>query len=75
VLGRPSRHGLGFQMSQPTRPFGPNPGSFGHWGYGGSLGFADPVAQVAFGYLMNRPGERWQTTRTQTLSEALYACL
>ena len=27
---------------------------------------------LAFGYLMNRPGERWQTPRTQALIDALY---
>ena len=44
VLGRPSRFGLGFQLTQPERPLGPNPRSFGHFGAGGSLGFADPDA-------------------------------
>jgi CubicO group peptidase (beta-lactamase class C family) len=75
VLGRLSRFGLGFQLAQPTRPLGPNPEAFGHYGYGGSLGFADPTARVAFGYLTNRPGERWQSPRTQRLIDALYACL
>ena len=75
VLGRPSRFGLGFQLAQPTRPLGPSPNAFGHYGYGGSLGFADPDAGVAFGYLMNRPGERWQTPRTTRLIEAFYGCL
>lgn len=75
VLGRPSRFGLGFQLAQPTRPLGPNPAAFGHYGYGGSLGFADPDAGVAFGYLMNRPGQRWQTPRTQRLIDAVYASL
>jgi CubicO group peptidase (beta-lactamase class C family) len=75
VLGRRTRYGLGFQLSQPGRPLGPNAGSFGHYGYGGSLGFADPEAGVGFGYLMNRPGERWKTPRTQRLIDAVYACL
>lgn len=30
--------------------FGPNPRAFGHDGYGGSLGSADPEAKVALGY-------------------------
>jgi len=75
VLRRPSRFGLGFQLTQPKRPIGPNPGAFGHFGYGGSLGFADPEAGVAFAYLTNRPGERRETTRFQGLIDALYACL
>jgi CubicO group peptidase (beta-lactamase class C family) len=75
ILGRPSRFGLGFQLTQPTRPLGPSPSAFGHYGYGGTLGFADPDANLAFGYLMNHPGERWQTPRTQRLIDAVYACL
>ena len=55
VLGRPSRFGLGFQLTQPERPLGPNPRSFGHFGVGGSLGFADPDAGLAFGYTRPAP--------------------
>jgi CubicO group peptidase (beta-lactamase class C family) len=75
VLGRPSRFGLGFQLTQPERPLGPNPGSFGHFGAGGSLGFADPDAGLAFGYVINRSGPRWQNPRNRALLDALYACL
>ena len=75
VLGRPSRFGIGFQLPMPTRPLGPSPGAFGHFGYGGALGFADPETPLAFAYLMNRPGERWQTTRAQRLIDAVYAAL
>ena len=42
VLERPSRFGLGFQLTQPERPLGPHEGGFGHFGAGGSVGFADP---------------------------------
>jgi len=75
VLGRPSRFGLGFQLAQPGRPLGPHAEAFGHYGYGGSLGFADPVDRVAFGFVTNLPGERWQTPRTQALVDAVYASL
>lgn len=75
VLGRPSRFGLGFQLPQPGRSFGPNATAFGHYGFGGSLGFADPVAGLAFAYVRNRPGDRWQTPRTQALIDASYAAL
>jgi CubicO group peptidase (beta-lactamase class C family) len=75
ILKRPSRFGLGFQLWQPSRPLGPNPGSFGHYGYGGSLGFADPEARLAFGYVRNRLGRRWQTPRTQALIDAVYQSL
>ncbi|HXJ34895.1 MAG TPA: serine hydrolase domain-containing protein [Candidatus Eisenbacteria bacterium] len=75
VVGRPSRFGLGFQLSQPSRPFGTNPRSFGHFGTGGSLGFADPDARLAFGYTMNLPGPRWKNPRTEALVDAVYASL
>jgi len=75
ILGKPSRFGLGFQLSQPTRPVGHSDQGFGHFGYGGTLGFADPEAGLAFGYLMNRPGERWLTPRTNALVDAVYASL
>ena len=75
VTRRPSRYGLGFQLASPARPIGASPRAFGHFGYGGSLGFADPDAGLAFGYLMNRPGERWNNPRTERLVDALYRCL
>ncbi|HSE26147.1 MAG TPA: serine hydrolase domain-containing protein [Pyrinomonadaceae bacterium] len=44
---------LGFMKSNPNFPFG-NIGSFGAPGAGGSLGFADPQAQIGYGYIPNR---------------------
>lgn len=75
VLGRPSRFGLGFQLTQPERPLGPGRAGFGHFGAGGSLGFCDPESGVAFGYVMNQMGPRWQNPRTRALVDAVYACL
>jgi len=75
VLDRPSRFGLGFQLTQPERPMGPNPRAFGHFGSGGALGFCDPDADVAFGYVMNDMGPRWQNPRNRALLDALYASL
>ena len=75
VLGRPSRFGLGFQLTQPERPLGPGQAAFGHFGAGGSLGFCDPGSQVAFGYVMNQMGPRWQNPRTRALLDAVFACL
>lgn len=71
VLGRPSRFGLGFMLHQDERPIGIGPTSFGHFGYGGSLGFADPEADLAVAYLISRPGDRWQMPRTRRLLAAL----
>ena len=75
VLGRPSRFGLGFQLTQPERPLGPGNAAFGHFGAGGSLGFCDPDSGVAFGYVMNQMGPRWQNPRTRALVDAVFACL
>jgi CubicO group peptidase (beta-lactamase class C family) len=75
VLERPSRFGLGFQLTQPARPLGPNPRAFGHFGTGGSVGFCDPDADLAFAYVMNDFGPRWQNPRNRALIDAAYACL
>lgn len=72
VLERRSRFGLGFQLTQPERPLGPNPRSFGHFGAGGSLGFADPDAGIAFGYAMNKFGPRWRNPCNRALIDAVY---
>jgi CubicO group peptidase (beta-lactamase class C family) len=73
VLGRPTRFGLGFQLAMAERPLGPNPRAFGHFGAGGSLGFADPDARVAFGYAMNQGREGWQHKHVRDLIDRVYA--
>jgi len=75
VLGRESRFGLGFQLPFPGRTLGPGPAAFGHFGHGGSLGMADPTHDLAFGYVANRPGARFQNQQTLALIEAAYAAL
>jgi CubicO group peptidase (beta-lactamase class C family) len=54
VLGFPMRWGLGFMLASPTLPLGPSPRAFGHGGWGGSLGIADPDASVSWAYVMNK---------------------
>ena len=75
VLGRPTRFGLGFQLTMAARPLGPNPRAFGHFGAGGSLGFADPDAQVAFAYAMNQGRGGWQHKHVRHLIDLVYAAL
>ena len=75
MLGDEVTFGLGFAPTTARRPFGPNPGSFGHYGSGGALGFADPVAGVGFGYVMNHLIPRWQSNRNRALVDAVYAAL
>ena len=48
--------GLGLWLSGPNGSYGPNPRAFGHDGFGGSCGLADPEAGVSLGYVMNRMG-------------------
>jgi len=45
-------------------------------GIGGSLGFADPDAQIGFAYAMTGPGFRiFDDPRAKALRDALYGCL
>lgn len=75
VLDRPSRFGLGFQLTQPERPLGPGPAAFGHFGAGGSLGYCDPDSGLAVGYVTNQMTPGWRSPRTRALIDAVSACL
>ena len=75
VLQRPTRFGLGFQLTMAERPLGPSSRAFGHFGAGGSLGFADPDARVAFGYAMNQGRGGWQHKHVRHLIDLVYATL
>jgi CubicO group peptidase (beta-lactamase class C family) len=52
VLVAPSRFGHGYMLHGIASPL-LGPGSFGHPGRGGALGFADPGSGLAFGYVTN----------------------
>ena len=67
--------GLGFSLPPMLGPdCGPN--AFGHPGAGGSLGFADPEAGLAFAYVMNRMRfEAGGDPRAASLVRALYECI
>jgi CubicO group peptidase (beta-lactamase class C family) len=75
ISGRQTCFGLGFQLTHPERPLGPNPNAFGHFGAGGALGFCDPDAGIAFGYVTNDMGPRWQNPRNRALIDAAFACV
>jgi CubicO group peptidase (beta-lactamase class C family) len=70
-----SRFGLGFQLAFPLRPMA-GTGSFGHYGLGGSVGFAHPRLGLAFGYVVNRmmPGGMVDP-RSSALIDAVLAAL
>jgi CubicO group peptidase (beta-lactamase class C family) len=65
---------LGFWRACPPMPL-LGPGSFGHPGSGGSIGFADPDAGVGFGYVTNLWNFRPDDPRAQNLVEAVRSCL
>ncbi|GAB3738860.1 serine hydrolase domain-containing protein [Amycolatopsis oliviviridis] len=65
---------LGFWRACPALPM-LGPGSFGHPGSGGSIGFADPDAGVGFGYVTNLWNYRPDDTRAANLSKAVQDCL
>lgn len=53
LLDMDIQFGLGFMLRSSLIELG-GPRSFGHFGAGGSVGWADPEAELAFGYVMNR---------------------
>jgi CubicO group peptidase (beta-lactamase class C family) len=68
--------GLGLWLSGPHGSYGPNPRAFGHDGFGGSCGLADPEAGLSLGYVMNRMGSRIaDDPRKMALVEAVYSAL
>ncbi len=74
--GQPSEWALGYILSGEQGLLGPNPNTFGHGGYGGSFGLADPDAHVAVGYVMNHMGNNLVgDPRQVAIFTALYECL
>jgi CubicO group peptidase (beta-lactamase class C family) len=56
--------------------YGPNPRTYGHSGWGGSYGCADPDARVAIGYVLNHMGpELVGDPRGKGLADAVFAAL
>lgn len=65
---------LGFWRASAPLPL-VGPGSFGHPGSGGSIGFADPDAEVGFGYVTNLWNYRPDDPRATNLATAVRTCL
>lgn len=62
VTGVAGRKALGYALGGPLSPYGERITAFGHGGYGGATGFADPDYRFAFALAKNRlaidmPGE------------------
>lgn len=54
VLGTVIYRGLGYMLGGPGMPMGGRVTAFGHRGYGGTVGFADPEYKFAFALTKNR---------------------
>jgi CubicO group peptidase (beta-lactamase class C family) len=68
-----STFGLGFMTPGPFSPMGGGR-TFGHYGAGGSLGFADPERGLAIGYVMNKMNAGLNDDpRSNSLIAATYA--
>ena len=63
----PGRFGILFQKPHPARPFA-GYRAIGHDGAAGSLGFADPDGEVAFGFTTNRPAPEGGDRRADDLA-------
>jgi len=75
VTGTPMRFARGFVLNTEGG-YGPNPNAFGHGGAGGSIGFADPKANLAAGYTMNQMQVNPEDEpRAWRLVKATYDCL
>ena len=80
----PTRYSLGFFKSVDNRRQAPgaqdslhmSEAAFGHPGFGGSIGFADPECRMSLGYTMNRMGPGTMLNpRGQSLIDAAYRTL
>ncbi|MBO3276364.1 serine hydrolase domain-containing protein [Pseudomonas schmalbachii] len=74
-----TRFGLGCMLDQPdvaNATYGLGPRAFGHPGAGGSIGFADPERQLAFGFVTATLGPYvLMDPRAQKLARIAGACM
>lgn len=73
-----TRFGLGTMLDQPlaNATYGLGAGAFGHPGAGGSIGFADPERELAFGFVTNTLGPYvLMDPRAQRLARIAGECL
>ena len=72
----PTAFAAGYQMEDPVYAGRASPQTFGHTGWGGAIGFADPGAGVGFGYVTNRMlGFDDMDPRRKMLIDAVYDSL
>ncbi len=81
VMGVPTRWAVGYSLEPPALVpgappmHGPNEGAFGHMGAGGQIGFADPSAGVAVGFVRNHLENQALPLMGACLVDVLYSCL
>ena len=76
TLGMEAGWAAGVVMNGATEFFGPNPRTYGHSGWGGSFGCADPDQRLAIGYVCNQMGPALVgDVRARELCASVYACL
>lgn len=79
TLLTPTRLGLGLMLDQPEQAnatYGLGRHAFGHPGAGGSIGFADPERELAFGFVTNTLGPYvLMDPRAQRLARVAGRCL
>lgn len=68
--------GAGVMINRDSGHYGPEPKAVGHYGFGGSCGFADPVRGLSGSYVMNRQMDILSgDPRAIALIDAAYSCL
>lgn len=68
--------GIGIMRNRTSGHYGPEPLTIGHYGLGGSCGFADPVRHISGSYTPNRLRETLAgDPRAVKLINAVYGCL
>ena len=76
TLGMEAKWAAGVVLNDTTTFFGPNPRTYGHSGWGGSFGCADPDRRLAIGYVCNQMGpDLVGDIRARELCAAVYGCL
>jgi CubicO group peptidase (beta-lactamase class C family) len=76
VLGFRTDWACGWMRNFHALLYGPNKQSYGHSGFGGSYGYADPGARVGVGYVMNLMSTNLVgDPRGLELVNALHGCL
>ena len=75
TLGLEAQWAAGVVLNGTTTFFGPNPRTYGHSGWGGSFGCADPQNSLAIGYVCNQMGpDLVGDVRARELCAAIYGC-